>query len=79
MGVHVHHYHADNGRFCEKEMTKAVKYNGHTISFYGVSAHLQNGKVEKRIRDLQDQARKMLLHATSRCPQAITAHLYPMP
>lgn len=47
MGVHVHYYHADNGRFCKKELTKAVKYNEQTISLYGVSAHLQNGKVQR--------------------------------
>ena len=32
---------------------------------------------EKRIRDLQDMARMMLLHAQRRWPQAITIHLWP--
>jgi hypothetical protein len=48
-----------------------------TISFAGVNAHFQNALAEKRIRDLQDSARTMLVHAKHRWPQAISAHLWP--
>ena len=56
MGVHIHYYHVDNGRFFEKKFTKAIRSNVQTISFCGMSAYFQNGKAEKRIIDLQDQA-----------------------
>jgi Reverse transcriptase (RNA-dependent DNA polymerase) len=76
-GVEVKHYHADNGIFAEKEFVHAVERDGQTISYCGVNAHHQNGKAEKKIRDLQDLARTMLLHAQQRWPSAITANLWP--
>jgi len=39
--------------------------------------HNQNGHAEKAIRDLQDAARTMLLHAQRHWPSAITTHLWP--
>ena len=36
---------------------------GQIISFCGVNAHNQNGLAKKATRDLQEQARKSLLHA----------------
>ena len=77
MNVQVKHYHADNGRFCQKGFMQSIREKEQTISFCGVSAHFQNGKAKKRIRDLQDQARKMLLHAIAKWPQANTTHLWP--
>ena len=50
---------------------------GQTISFCGVNAHFQNGVAEKRIRDLTDNARTMLIHAHRCWPEAISAHLWP--
>jgi hypothetical protein len=47
------------------------------ISFCGVNAHFKNGIAEKIIRDLQESARKQLLHAKSRWPRAIELHLWP--
>jgi hypothetical protein len=44
----------------------AAKQQQQTISFCGVNAHFQNGIAEKIIRDIQEQARTMLLHAKSR-------------
>ena len=46
-------------------------------SFCGINAHFQNGKAEKRIRDLQDNARTMLLHAQRMWEDAITINLWP--
>jgi hypothetical protein len=48
-GVYVKHYHADNGRFKDKEFMKSIEKNNQTISFSGVGAHHQNGIAEKRI------------------------------
>uniref|UniRef100_UPI00293D8CF2 reverse transcriptase domain-containing protein n=1 Tax=Janthinobacterium sp. TaxID=1871054 RepID=UPI00293D8CF2 len=75
--VKVRHYHADNGIFAEAEFAKAVKEDGQTISYCGVNAHHQNGRAEKKIRDLQDLARTMILHAQQRWPSAVTANLWP--
>ena len=76
-GVTIKHYHADNGRFVERTFMDHCVENGQTISFCGVNAHWQNGIAEKRIRDLQDQARTMLVHAKYRWKAAINAHLWP--
>ena len=75
--VTIKHYHADNGRFADTLFREHVKEKGQTISFCGVGAHHQNGKVEKRIRDIVEQARTMLLHASHRWPKAISAALWP--
>ena len=76
-GVKVKHYHGDNGRFADNMWLKDVEEQGQTISYCGVNAHYQNGIAEKRIRDLTERARKMLLHAKSRWPEAITVNLWP--
>jgi hypothetical protein len=70
-GIRIMHYHADNGRFADNLFLKDVATSGQTISFCGVNAHFQNGIAEKMIRDLQESARKQLLHAKSRWPTAI--------
>jgi hypothetical protein len=76
-GVTVTHYHADNGRFADNKFREAVAMKHQTLSFCGVNAHFQNGVAERRIRELQDLARTMLIHANRRWPQAIDAHLWP--
>jgi hypothetical protein len=50
---------------------------GQNLSFCGINAHFQNGKAEKKIRDLQDAARTYLLHAIRKWPKAITINLWP--
>jgi hypothetical protein len=54
----------------------AVKKQQQTISLCGVNAHFQNWIAEKRIRDLQEQACTMLLHAKSRWPKVVSVHLW---
>ena len=76
-GVRVQHYHADNGIFEAKGFQDALAQDGQTILYCGVNAHHQNGRAEKKIRDLQEMARTMLLHAQHRWPEAINAHLWP--
>ena len=77
LGIRVLHYHADNGRFADNAFLKSVAASGQTISFCGVNAHFQNGRAEKRIRDLQDLARTQLIHAKHRWPSAVEAYLWP--
>jgi hypothetical protein len=76
-GLRIRHYHADNGRFADNAFLKDVTLQGQTISYCGVNAHFQNGIAEKMIRDLQESARKQLLHAKSRWPKAVELNLWP--
>ena len=62
-GVQVIHYHADNGIFADNKWRKACADNSQRLTFCGVNAHFQNGVAERRIRELQEQARTMLIHA----------------
>ena len=55
-----------NGRFADNECIKHVNDSGQTISFCAAQWHFQHGKVDKKMRDVQDQARKVLLHLVSR-------------
>ena len=76
-GIRVRHYHADNGRFADNLFKEAVRRKSQTLSFCGVNAHWQNGVAEKRIRDLQDLARTMMIHANRRWPEAVSVNLWP--
>ena len=76
-GVNVQHYHADNGRFADNLFMKSIQDSNQTITFCSVNAHHQNGRAEKRIRDLREAGRTQLLHAISRWPQAVNTHLWP--
>ena len=76
-GVQILHYHCDNGRFADKAFVDDVRAGHQTITFCGVGAHHQNGVAERRIRDITENARTSLLHATHRWPKAIAANLWP--
>jgi hypothetical protein len=76
-GIVIKHYHADNGRFIEPTFKNHCKLNSQTVSYSGVNAHWQNAVAEKRIRDLQDAARTMLIHAKYHWPKAVNTHLWP--
>jgi Reverse transcriptase (RNA-dependent DNA polymerase) len=76
-GVRIQHYHCDNGIFSGNVWRDACHIRGQGISFSGVNAHHQNGRAERRIRELQQTARTMLIHAQRRWPTTITAHLWP--
>ena len=75
--VKVEHYHCDNGRFADNAFIQHCEGMGQGITYCGVNAHFQNGRAEKAIRDLQTMARKMLLHAKGRWPEAIHLSLWP--
>jgi hypothetical protein len=76
-GVRVRQYHADNGRFQDIKFKEDCAEQSQRITYCGVNAHFQNGRAERRIRDLQDGARTSLLHAMKKWPSAINVHLWP--
>ena len=76
-GVYIKHYHADNGRFADNAWLRDIQAKGQGISYCGVSAHHQNGIAEKRIRDLSEQARTMMLQSSSKWKRAHSVSLWP--
>lgn len=75
--VNISHYHCDNGRFADNAFRLAVTNSKQSISFCSVNGHHQNGRAEKRIRDLRENSRSTLLHSIARWPSAITTNLWP--
>jgi hypothetical protein len=47
------------------------------MSYVGVNAHHQNGIAERKIRELQELARTILIHANARWSDSVTATLWP--
>ena len=76
-GIAIKAYHADNGIFKANDWVMECCSRGQPLTFAGVNAHHQNGLAERRIRELQELARTMLIHANRRWPDAVTAHLWP--
>ena len=70
-GVIIKQYHCDNGRFADNAFIGHCEENRQHITYCGVNAHFQNGIAERVIQDIQEQARKQLLHAKSRWSSAI--------
>eukprot|EP00957_Ditylum_brightwellii_P128789 9824369-Ditylum_brightwellii.AAC.1 len=68
--VLIKHYHADNGRFADNAFVRICIEKGQTLSYCAANFHFQNGQAEKRIQDIQEHARKGLLHGQSRWPEA---------
>ena len=75
--VKVQAYHADNGIFKDKKCVEECRQRKQDFTFAGVNAHHQNGIAERRIRELQETTRAMLIHATKRWPGVVTIHLWP--
>ena len=67
----IRNYHADNGRFADNTLLQEVTQESKTISYCGMKAHFQNGKAEKRIRDIQEKKRKQLHHAKESWPSSV--------
>jgi hypothetical protein len=76
-GVRVRNYHADNGRFVDNAWKGGLAQEDQGITYCGVNAHWQNGIAERRIRDLKEQTRTMLLHAQHHWPDAVATSLWP--
>ena len=62
-GVRVRSYHADNLRLNDHNFTTDCVSAGQKITFCGVGAHHQNAVVERKIKELTNAARTVLLHA----------------
>ena len=77
MGHTIKHYHADNGIFAANLWKAHCIARHQGLTFAGVGAHHQNGVAENKIRQLQDQARTVLIHAAKRWPAAVEANLWP--
>ena len=77
MGFRVKHYHANNGVFAMIKWRASCYGRGQGLTFAGIDAHHQNGVAERRIRELQDMAQTMLIHAHRRWPSVITANFWP--
>jgi hypothetical protein len=78
-GVSILQYHADNGIFKANLWFETCKASHQTTTFAGVGAHHQNGAAERKIRELQDMARTMLIHARRRWPKRSPPIYGPMP
>ena len=76
-GIAIKSYHADNGIFRANAWVQHCMKMNQTLTFAGVNAHHQNGIAERRIRELQELARTMMIHAARRWPKCITANLWP--
>ena len=76
-GIRIENYHADNGIFKAHIWVEACESERQGITYAGVNAHHQNGVAERRIRELQELARAMLIHANSRWKGEVTANLWP--
>jgi hypothetical protein len=69
--VTIKRYHSDNGRFADTDWMDYAAKQEQVVSMCGVNAHHQNGKAERRIRQLQDMARTSLLAATTQWPDSM--------
>ena len=76
-GVLIKAYHADNGAFKANKWVDHCRANSQALTFAGVNAHHQNGLAERRIRELQDMTRSMLIHANHKWNKAITTNFWP--
>ena len=76
--VRIRYYHCDNGLFDTFLFKSSITKAHQSITFCGVNAHHQNGKAERRIKDVTEGGRTSLLHASHRWPKAINASLWPM-
>ena len=77
MGIRIHHYHAYDGRFADMGFVHDCQKQYQGITYCRVNAHFQNGIAEKKIRDLQEQTRTLMLHAVHKWSSMLSVHLWP--
>ncbi len=66
-----------DGRFVNNTWKESLLQENQAMTYCGVNAHWQNGIAERRIRDLKEQTRTMLLHAQHHWPDGVTTNLWP--
>jgi Reverse transcriptase (RNA-dependent DNA polymerase) len=76
-GVTVKAYHADNGIFRANKWVESCRKARQPLTFAGVNSHHENGIAERRIKEIQEGARTMLIHANRRWKSNVNAHLWP--
>ena len=74
----ISHYHSDNRCFIDNAFFNNCTKQGQSQSCCGVNAHHQTGKVEKRIRNLGDNARMLLIHSVYKWNGVINRSLWPL-
>lgn len=75
-GISIRHYHCDNRLLWEGiHGTHQAKRPNHFLLW--CQHTFENALTKKRIRDCQDAARTMLVHAKHWWPAAINSHLWP--
>ena len=77
MEIRIHHYHADNGWFMDKVFVEDCQSQRQGLTYCRVNMHFQNGIAEKKIHDLQEQTRTMMLHALHKWSSILSIHLWP--
>ena len=70
-------YHTDNGIFKAKKWMEECHQQKQNLTFAGINAHHQNGIAKRRIYELQETTRAMLIHASKQWPGVVTIHLWP--
>ncbi len=76
-GVKIQKYLADNGIFAKSGFKDAVDAANQSIRFCAVSAHNQNGIVERKIGLWTNDSRTLLIHAQRHWPEMISTILWP--
>jgi flagellar basal body rod protein FlgC len=65
-GISTKAYHVDNGIFKANKWVESCKKASQGLSFASVNSHHENSIAERRIKEIQDTARTMLIHASRR-------------
>jgi hypothetical protein len=76
-GVHIQHYHCDNGQYAENAFKQSCEASCQWLTFCRVNAHFQNRIAERAIWDLSESARKQRLHARACWPAVVHFALWP--
>jgi hypothetical protein len=71
-GVAIRAYHADNGKWVD-----CCRLAKQGLTFAGINSHHENGIAKRRIKELQDLARTMLIHTNQQWEMSVNAHFWP--
>jgi hypothetical protein len=74
-GAKIEQWHADNGRYADKEFLDQVDRCEQKITFCGVGAHHQNGISEAAVKKHTLRSRTLLLHVRRYWPPTISTML----